>query len=127
MPFYEIIYEPGTKSIAEYADDAEAQSALAAHKERALSGQPATPESSVHPDPDAPATVGTWAAERPIKVFVYDTHPAAYEPPIDTSALMGTPAEMIVQLREQASPNSTNPGVQDSQYKMEPTKELPVP
>jgi hypothetical protein len=124
VPYYEVIYEPGTKSVAFYENDEEALSALNAHKERALSGQPATPESSTHPSPDAPAAVGSWAAERPIKVFVYDTHPAEYEADIDTSSLSGSPQEMITQIRELASANASDPGPQDSQYKMEPSREL---
>lgn len=127
MPFYEIIYEPGTKSVAYYEDDEEATRALTAHLKRALTGEPATPQSDTHPSPDAPSAVGSWAAERPIKVFVYDTHPADFEPVIDTSALTGTPQEMMVQLRNQASPLSETPGPQDSQYKAEPVRELPVP
>ena len=127
MPYYEIIYEPGTKSVAFYEDDTEAQSALQAHKERALSGQPATPESSTHPDSDAPAAVGTWAAERPIKVYVYETHPADFEPEVDTSALTGSGTEQLEQLRQQISPLAENPGVQDSQYKMPSERELALP
>lgn len=126
MPFYEIIYEPGTKSVAFYENDEEAMSAINAHKERAISGQPATPESSPHPSPDAPAAVGSWAAERPIKVFVYDEHPASFEPTIDTTSLTGSPQEMINQIREAASANSPAPGPQDSQYKMEPARELQI-
>jgi hypothetical protein len=127
MPYYEVIYEPGTKAVAFYESDEEAQSALAAHKERALSGQPATPQSDTHPSPDAPVAVGTWAAERPIKVYVYETHPADFEPEVDMSTLTGTNTEKLEQLRSAINPLAENPGVQDSQYKQEADRELALP
>jgi hypothetical protein len=126
MPFYEIVYEPGTKSVAYYEDDNEANSALNAHLEKAISGQPATPQSDTHPSADAPQAVGTWAAERPVKVYVYDTHPADFVPEVDTSQLSGTGPEMVEQLRQAISPLAENPGVQDSQYKQEADRELDI-
>lgn len=126
MPYYEVIYEPGTKSICNYESDEEAMTALTAHMERATSGQPATPESSPHPSEDAPASVGTWAAERPVKVYVYDSHPADYEPQVNPSDLSGSNEEMLQQLRSAVNPLNESPGVQDSQYKMEPSRELDI-
>jgi hypothetical protein len=124
MPFYEIIYEPGTKSVAYYEDDEEALSALNAIHAKAVKGEPGSPESSPHPSGEVSPFAGTWAAERPVKCFVYDGHPGDYEEEIDTSALTGNPQEMISQIRNAASPLVENPGAQESQFKAAPTKEL---
>lgn len=64
MPWYEIIYEPGTHSIAKYDDDAEALDAISAQHERAVSGERGGP--SGH------------SAERVARVFKYDEHPVDY-------------------------------------------------
>lgn len=64
--FYEITYETGRVSVAEYVDEAEAQAALADHHRRALDGEPGGP-------------IGQ-PAERIAKVRVYDVHPDNYNP-----------------------------------------------
>lgn len=61
MPFYEIVYETGRMSVAEYADDEEAKSAIGAHDARARAG-------------DVGGPVGQ-PAERIANVYVYDKHP----------------------------------------------------
>lgn len=61
MPFYEVIYETGAYSVAEYADEKEALGALKSHHTRATNGEVGGPPG--HP------------AERIVKVFVYDQHP----------------------------------------------------
>ena len=61
MPFYEIVYETGRMSVAEYADDEEAKSAIGAHHARATAGGVGGP-------------VGQ-PAERIAAVYVYDAHP----------------------------------------------------
>jgi hypothetical protein len=77
LPFYEIIYETGNKSLASYDSDEEAEKALTEHHRRAMTGEPATPLSTARPDvPGGPIT--TWVAERIKKVLVYDTHPGDY-------------------------------------------------
>ena len=78
MPYYEIVYETGNHSIAEYADDEEASNALQAHHDKAKTGQSATPESQTRTDlGDAPVAGPTsWPAERIAKVYKYDKHPA---------------------------------------------------
>lgn len=141
MPFYEIVYEPGTKSVAFYEDDEEAMSALSAHYARATSGEPATPsESGTHPSPDAPTGIGTWAAERPVKVFVYNEHPADFGVTVDDAqaralldeALTATEsaegqvdvAQLAANVRNLGSPLAENPGPQDSQYKAPEEREL---
>lgn len=126
MPFYEIVYEPGTKSVAFYEDDEEATNALTAHHSKALSGEPATPQSETRSDLGATlGAVGTWAAERVSRVYVYPEHPASFEPPIDTSSLEGkSPQEMITSIRDQANPVEPNSSAHESQYKMEAEREL---
>lgn len=69
MPHYEVIYEDGTMSVANYADDEEASRALTAANDRAKSGQ-----RSVASDPNSPA------ATRIKRVFVYDEPPGDYNP-----------------------------------------------
>ena len=77
MPYYEIIYETGNHSLAYYEDDSEAFQACEAHHERAKNGQDGNGQSIPRADvPNAP--VGGWKAERIVKIFKYDTHPAKY-------------------------------------------------
>ena len=64
MPFYEILYETGRMSVAQYADDDEAQSALKNHNDRAVSGEPGGPLGQ--------------PAERIRAVYVYANHPDAF-------------------------------------------------
>jgi hypothetical protein len=66
MPFYEVTYETGRMSVAQYEDDAEAQRALGEHHQRAMSGQSGGPLGQ--------------PAERIAKVRVYDKHPNEYNP-----------------------------------------------
>ena len=83
MPFYEVTYETGRMSVACYADDAEAQSALKAHNDRAKAGQPGGPVAS---HPEGADGRPTWAAERIAKVRVYSEHPNEYNPAQTMSA-----------------------------------------
>jgi len=66
VPFYEITYETGRSSVARYADEAEAQSAIKAHHDRAVQGLPGGP-------------VGA-PAERVVKVREFDKHPNDLNP-----------------------------------------------
>ena len=77
MPFYEITYETGRSSIASYADDAEAESAVAAHHARAMNGLPGGP---VAGHPTGQEGNPNWSAERIAKVRVYDKHPDDLNP-----------------------------------------------
>lgn len=139
--FYEIIYEPGTKSVAEYADDTEAQTALQAHHDRAKNGEPGTPQSAIRQDIAGTTNVGTWAAERIKKVLVYDEHPGSYQQDYVVSeedlkgafdeALKGSAMQGLVhvptiveKLFQAASPIAYDAGRHDSQYKMEEAREL---
>lgn len=72
MPFVEVIYETGNSGIAFYDTEAEAQSALAAHNQRAVDGVPGGP-------------IGQ-PAERIKRALVYDKHPNEYNPDDTMSA-----------------------------------------
>lgn len=72
MPFYEVTYETGRVSVANYENDAEAKSALAAHHHRAVGGLSGGP-------------IGA-PAERIAKVRVYDKHPNEFNPDQTMSA-----------------------------------------
>ena len=61
MPVYEIIWESGEHSLAQYADDDEMKSAVLAHHDRAKNGEPG-----------GPAGV---PAQRAFKVLKYDSDP----------------------------------------------------
>lgn len=62
MPFYEVIFETGVHSVANYEDDNEALRALEAHNTRAMKGEVGGPTGH--------------AAERVKRVLKYDKHPA---------------------------------------------------
>lgn len=64
MPFYEIVYETGRMSVAEYADDKEAEVALSEHHRRAVNGESGGPLGN--------------PAERIKAVYVYKKHPDAF-------------------------------------------------
>lgn len=83
MPFYEVVYETGRMSVAEYADDAEAQSALGEQQRRAVSGEMGGPNAG---HPAGLEGEPTWAAERIAKVYVYDKHPNEFNPAQSMSA-----------------------------------------
>ena len=149
MPYYEVIYETGNHSVAQYADDDEANAALKAHHDRATSGQLGTPQSMPRNDlSDADlALAGTtqWPAERITRIFKYDNHPGDWGvgQSIATDNLALETQSMIqaldkdgtVQVQELAAQirDMTNPQVavrespHDSNYKMESTGELPAP
>lgn len=63
MPFYEVIYENGEVSVAEYANDDEAVAAVTAQHERAKAGGKNGPQGV--------------PASRVVKVLVYDVHPGS--------------------------------------------------
>lgn len=66
MPFYEITFETGRSSVAFYESDDEAKSAVKAHHDRAIKGEPGGP-------------IGA-PAERIAKVRVYSNHPNEFNP-----------------------------------------------
>src|SRR3954471_16183583 len=66
MPFYEVVYETGEHSVAQYESDEEAASAIKAQHDRAVSGQSGGPDGT------------QWPATRIKRVLVYDFHPTDF-------------------------------------------------
>ena len=64
MPFYELTFEPGTSAVAFYDSEDEMKSAVAAHHQRAVKGEPGGP-------------IGQ-PAERVVAVRQYEEHPNDY-------------------------------------------------
>lgn len=64
MPFYEVVFETGSNSVAEYESDEEALSANEAQNTRAKSGLPGGPTGH--------------SAERVKAILKYDKHPADF-------------------------------------------------
>lgn len=133
MPYYEIIYETGTKSIGFYADDAEAQKAIGEHNRRALAGEPGTPAAS-SPKPETGLTATSWPAERVKQVLIYNEHPGNYRQDaivstdelkssvneaIDKSAMEGLVhvPTVISAMRDFTSAVDNEAGIHDSMYK----------
>ncbi len=122
--YYEIVYEDGTVSVANYGSDEEASSAILAQHERAKAGGKNGPQEAV--------------ATRVAKTFVYGSHPGSlYEGngmPADevksrvAELLKGhdvvDPAALAVQLGTITHPMEPNVGVHESKFKMEADKEL---
>lgn len=132
MPHYEVIYENGTSSIAEYENDEEALTATKAHHERAKAGKPA-----IESAPEVPAS-------RVVKVLKYDKHPGTYgqeqivsvdvakmqlEEAIKATAKDGvvSPHEVYSHMVEQNYPLHKDPEAHGSKYKMQEETELSLP
>lgn len=111
MPTYEVIYETGNHSLADYTNDVEALSTLKAHHDRATKGEEGGP--SEH------------KAERIVKVLVYDSHPVDFVPPVYVaSSVEGLPVnEALASLAELASP-LVNSAPHESNFKMPEVREL---
>lgn len=142
MPFAEIIYETGNKSVAYYDTEDEMRSALEAHHLKAINGEPATPQSELRNDlTPGESRIGTWVAERIKKVLLYDEHPATFgeEQLIDVGELKATVDDAIAEsemngvvhvhtiaavIRDMSNPLVTNPTAHESQYKAPETSEL---
>lgn len=128
MPFYELIFETGAKSVAMYEDDAEALRATQAHHLRAVNGETALASASgSDPQSDRPA-------ERIVKVLKYDQHPGDF---MESQALSATDVtkavtaaikdaqvgdlvsvpEVAAAVRELTSPVVADAGRQDSMFK----------
>lgn len=128
--FYEIVYETGNHSIAQYHDDEEAAKALTEHHRRAKNGELGGPPGTKHP------------AERVARVFVYNYHPADHgagqeKSPADVTkavndAIAANLVDGTVQVHEIAAavrdlsnptvPNKAHP--HDSNYKAPESREL---
>lgn len=133
MPYYEVIYETGAHSVADYADDAEALTATQAHNDRATRG-----ERRLSDDPNSSP------AERVVRVLKYDKHPGDYGANQSMSAdvaknaladvLTASTVDGVVDLnavqnaiREMSSPLAVKENPHDSQFKMQETEELELP
>lgn len=124
MPYYEVVYEDDSVSVANYANDEEATSAILEQHDRAKTGRKNGPQ-------EANAT-------RIAKVFVYPTHPGDYgtEGGLSTdevktsinAMLEGVEAVDVQQLATRVSalnhPMVANAAVHESKYKMESEREL---
>lgn len=128
MPYFEIVYETGTHSVACYDDENEAISAVQAQHERATGGAEGGPTG--HP------------AERVTMVLMYEEHPATYGEEQTASADELTKAlkdavgkepvvsapEVLAQLRELNSPLVPEAETsQESMYKAPEIKKLKLP
>jgi hypothetical protein len=125
MAFYEVIYEDGSVSVADYASDEEATSAVMEQHNRAKSGQKNGPQDI--------------AATRVARVLAYgDQHPGSlYEsggmPADEVKARVADllkghdvvdPAALAVQLQTITHPMQEQAGPHDSRFKMESDHEL---
>jgi hypothetical protein len=124
---YEVIWEDGSHSLANYADDDEMKSAVLAHHGRALKGEQAGPAGG--------------AAGRIVKVFKYDSDPAESD---DTLSKDVAKAELNALIDEAADENGVldlgilpnlvsalrtsqvNSGPHESNYKAESTAEFSI-
>jgi len=122
MPFYEIVYETGNVSVAEYADDAEALEGAGAQDKKAREGGQAGPQGG--------------PAERVAKIYKYAEHPDNYNTEQTASAdvLQKEVSELIkaladkngvvsidqltLEVRGLTHPMTTKESPFDSQFKM---------
>lgn len=124
MPHAEVVFEPGSKSVVQYASEDELRNFLVEHHRRAVSGEQGGP--SGHP------------AERVKKVLLYDQHPANYHADgrVDVDALknlidgmakdnMVDGNQLIRAIRDEMSPvYPQDQGRHNSIYKMQENGEL---
>jgi hypothetical protein len=127
--YYEIIYETGEHSIAQYDSDDEAVEALREHHRRALSGE----RFQTRSPQDAPAGPAT----RIKRVIKYDRHPAdltesglidadKIAPIVDMVGVGGQASvhELTAALREELNPTLPESAPHESNYKMKEVGEL---
>lgn len=144
MPFYEVVTEPGNRSVMSAESDEEALGALKNQHERALKGESGRGKSTPRHDlePDAPQVMD-YPAERVKRVFVYEKHPADYNEDMTMSSevlrkeldslLKGEKVvnvmEFAAKIRDLVNPihNEEDIGRHDSQYRMKEDKELKLP
>jgi hypothetical protein len=141
----EVIYETGAKSVVAYDDEAELQSFVAEHTERALTGKPGaaqdyTERTDIEPELARQAHgVSLRPAERISKVLLYDRHPLdyaqsgyLYASTVD-KLIVGLKAdnntinvwELIAALRREINATHTQEvGPHDSHYKVQQVGEL---
>lgn len=145
MPYYETIFETGSKSIAFYENDEEAMTAAKAHHERAKTGEPgrgaSTPRTDLGADPQQ--HVADYPAERVVKLLKYDEHPADLMADQTMSADVAKSEindalkkstengvvnlmQLAAEIRELANPVVADPGRHDSMYKAKEVDTLTI-
>jgi hypothetical protein len=127
MPVYEIIWESGEHSLANYADDDEMTLAVLAQHDRAKNGEKGGPAGAV--------------ATRAVKVFKYATDPGEISDSLSADEVKAQLSEAVDALADENGvtylpdlvgivANVRSATVQsaphDSNYKMEAEKEFPI-
>lgn len=143
MPFYEIIYETGNRSVIQADDDEQALSGIKAHHQRAIKGETGRGVSTARTDLQPgeagynPTTMD-YPAERVSRVLVYDDHPGDFgqDQTVSKDEFMEqlnafvadkdviNVMEFSAFARDLSDPHVLPEGKQDSQYKMEQEREL---
>jgi hypothetical protein len=122
--YYEIVYEDGTNSVADYPDDDAARGAILEQHNRAKAGAKNGPQGG--------------SATRVVKVFAYKSHPGslyeaggvtADELKSQVNALLKghdvvEPAAFALQVQSITHPMVPNAEVHESKFKMEADHEL---
>jgi hypothetical protein len=128
MPFYEVIYETGDYSVAQYDDDEEAVRALSAHHTRAVKGE----KFQTRSPQDTPAGPAT----RIKRVLKYDDHPNEFNPAGLINAEVANKVVANVGLGDQVSVHEATAALRDelsptvdsepheSNFKMQEVSEL---
>jgi len=129
VPFYEVTYETGRMSVAQYENDDEAKSALGEHHRRAVGGESGGP-------------IGQ-PAERVAAVRVYDRHPDEFNVEqtmtgdvakkelerlvsegVDENGVINT-AQLAIRVQDLSHPMvDSRKSTFDSMYKMQEKKSL---
>lgn len=121
MPYYEIIFENGEYSIANYENDEEALTAIHTHHDRAAVGEKA----------------GSWEGANPAQrvkaILVYDEHPGVDNPNLSVDQIKDVLDkfdegsinihELSAALRDEISP-LVESEPHESNYKMKELREL---
>lgn len=127
MPFYEVVYEDGSASVAFYDGDEEASIALTAANERAKSGGKSVLSAANSP-----------AATRVKAVYKYDAHPGDYNPDATMSSEVLSSEikkmlkdesvvnlwEVAAKIRDLSNPFHEETKVHESKFKMQETETL---
>ncbi len=127
MPVYEIIWENGEHSLANYEDDAEMESAVLAHHEKAKQGLEGGPAGQT--------------AQRAVKVFKYESDPGEISDSLSADEVKAQLNEAIEALSDEngvlylpdlvgivanVRSATVQSGPHDSNYKAEEIKEFSV-
>jgi hypothetical protein len=146
MPYAEVIYETGAKSVVQYDSIDDLKGGLKEHHQRAIEGRPgASQQQTARTDVDpndfavmpSVETMMARPAERVHKVLLYDQHPGDIQPKVQADTLNSLidgmkkddgsvdQNQLIAAIRDEASPVlPVEAGRLESIYKAEPTEEL---